>query len=210
MAGRGSLGSHRAGEGARNRSLCCVNAQTAKVTHELQHKNSQSEMDNRGWELVLFYEQRRARDPTAPLAMAGCSFPGGGTFRAHLPCLMQGLARLLDFEQATTTLPRSCPRLHLGLPITLTAVAAVCATRALALCTRIFACSPGQHRFTLTWGLVVMFVPSCLDVSAIVQRRLRQWSHIVKRILAVHNHASLVIGHLLTEGGSPNLLSLRL
>lgn len=111
-------------------------------------------MGTRGWELELFYEQRRARDPTAPLAMAGCSFPGEGTLRARLPCLMQGLARLLDFEQATTTLPR-CSRLHLGLPITPTAVAAVYATCALALCTRIFACNPGQHRFALTCELVV-------------------------------------------------------
>lgn len=155
MAGRGSSGSHRVGEGARNGSLRCVNAQTAKVTHELQGESSQSEMDSRGWELELFYEQRRARGPSAPLAMAGCSFPGEGTFRAHLPCLMQGLARLLHFARATTTLPRCCPRLHSSLPITLTAIAAVYATRALALCAHIFACSPAQHRFTFTCELVV-------------------------------------------------------
>ena len=122
---------------------------------------------------------------------------------------MQGLARLLDFEQATTTLPSRCPRLHLGLPITLPAVAAAYATRAFALCTRIFARSPGQHRFTLTWGSVVMIVPLRL-VSAIVQRHLRQRSQIVNRILAAHSHASLVIWRLLAEGRSPNVFSLRL
>lgn len=65
-------------------------------------RNGQSRLGTR---IVLWTAPRKR--PTAPLATAGCSFPGEGTIRARLPCLMQGLARLLDIEQATTTLPAS-------------------------------------------------------------------------------------------------------